>query len=245
MQNNTKFKIVALLAATVLLLSGCADLIHPADIIGPAPDAVKKEAQEIGSAPEYGVPAYAGEQVYIVNDNMPFFREDEMYTESYDQYSELDFLGRCGSAMACVGMDIMPTAERGDISSVKPTGWHNQQYSFISSGGWIYNRCHLIAHCLTGQDANEKNLITGTRALNEAMIPYETEVADHVEDTNHHVMYRVTPIFEGNNLLAGGVLMEARCTADADCTFCVYVYNVQPGVYIDYLTGHNRAEEVA
>lgn len=243
MRGMYKRTFAALLAGLTIFLSGCGELIHPEDIIGPQPTPAE-EQEKVGASPEYGIPAYAGEQVYVVNDNMPFFREDEMYLESYEQYSELDNYGRCGSAMACIGMDIMPTESRGDISSIKPTGWHNQKYDFISSGGWLYNRCHLIAFCLTGEDANEKNLITGTRAMNEAMIPYETEVAEHVEDTSHHVMYRVTPMFEGENLVASGVMIEARCTADSECTFCVYVYNVQPGVYIDYLTGHNRAEEV-
>ena len=201
----------------------------------------KNEKEGVCAVPEYDVPGYTGEITYVVNDNIPFFQETDMYTQSYEQYSELDHIGRCGEAMACVGTDIMPHEERESISDVKPTGWHNEKYDFVSSGGWVYNRCHLIAYCLTGENANKQNLITGTRAMNEAMIPYETDVARHVEDTNHHVMYRVTPVFEGNNMVANGVLMESRCSECSDCTFCVYCYNVQNGVYIDYSTGQNWA----
>lgn len=245
------------LLSLLIILTGCVaeipvgDLQNPANNIftnGNTGDA-KKEAEVTGKEEEKDAnisptspPSLSnGKIVCILNDNIPNFREDEMSIESYEQYSSLDQLGRCGSAMACVGTDIMPREKRGDISEVKPTGWHNKQYKGISSGGWLYNRCHLIAYCLTGENANEKNLITGTRAMNEAMIPYETQIADHVEDTYHHVMYRVTPDFSGNNLVASGVLLESRCSECNECTFCVYCRNIQEGVVIDYATGYSNA----
>ena len=180
-----------------------------------------------------------------VNDNVPYFTEDDYTTNSFESYSDLDELGRCGVAYACVGSDLMPTEDRESISSVKPSGWINVEYD----GQYLYNRCHLIGFQLTGENANEKNLITGTRYMNvDGMLPFENMVADYVKETDHHVLYRVTPVFEGDNLVASGVLMEAYSVEDSGegVTFCVYAYNVQPGITIDYATGASAAggEEV-
>lgn len=190
------------------------------------------------------VPAYDGKAYVAVNDNVPFFTEEELSSASYETYGELDSLGRCTVCVASVGQDLMPTEERGNIGAVKPTGWHTVKYDFVD-GKYLYNRCHLIGYQLTGENANEKNLITGTRYLNiEGMLPFENMVADYVKETNQHVMYRVTPVFEGDNLLAAGVLMEGKSVEDngEGVLFCVFAYNVQPGVSIDYATGESSAD---
>lgn len=164
-----------------------------------------------------------------------------MTTKSFEKYSELDNLGRCSVAYACVGKDIMPTEKRGAIGSVKPSGWHTVKYDCVD-GKYLYNRCHLIGYQLTGENANNKNLITGTRYLNvEGMLPFENMVADYVKETDNHVLYRVTPIFKGENLLASGVQMEAKSVEDNGdgISFNVYCYNVQPDIVIDYKTGES------
>ena len=188
---------------------------------------------------------YDGTSAYAVIDrNQPSFTEEEYTTDSYEYYSELDSLGRCGVAEACVGVDLMPTEERESISKVKPTGWVQHQYDFVD-GGSLYNRCHLIGFQLTGENANEKNLVTGTRYMNvEGMLPFENLVADYVKETDNHVLYRVTPVFEGQNLVASGVQMEAWSVEDEGEGVCfnVYVYNVQPGITIDYATGESWQE---
>lgn len=188
------------------------------------------------------VPAYSGSPYTVINNNVPYFTDDELSATSFENYSSLDSLGRCGVCTASVGQDIMPTEERGNIGSVKPTGWHTVKYNGIVDGNYLYNRCHLIGYQLTGENANTRNLITGTRYLNvEGMLPFENMVADYVKETNYHVMYRVTPVFDGNNLLASGVLMEAKSVEDSGSgvLFCVYCYNVQPQVNIDYATGES------
>lgn len=194
------------------------------------------------------VPAYSGEPYVEVNDNQPEFTEEELTTVSYEDYSELDELGRCQSAEACIGQDLMPTEMRESISSVKPTGWKNKSYDTVD-GGYVYNRCHLIGFQLTGENANEENLITGTRYMNvEGMLPFEDEVAAYIKETDNHVMYRVTPVFEGDDLIASGVQMQAESVEDdgAGISFNVYVYNVQPYVVIDYRTGENwEGDEIA
>lgn len=194
------------------------------------------------------VPAYSGEPYVEVNDNQPEFTEEELTTVSYEDYSELDELGRCQSAEACIGQDLMPTEARESISSVKPTGWRNKSYDTVD-GGYVYNRCHLIGFQLTGENANEENLITGTRYMNvEGMLPFEDEVAAYIEETDNHVMYRVTPVFEGDDLVASGVQMQAESVEDdgVGISFNVYVYNVQPYVVIDYKTGENwEGDEIA
>lgn len=188
------------------------------------------------------IPPYSGEGYVEINGNVPTFTEEEITTESYKKFSDLDELGRCGMAEECVGYDMLPTQKRGDIYWIHPTGWHSDKYDFIE-GNNLYNRSHLLAHSLSGEDANEKNLITGTRYMNaDVMEPFEDMVTDYVRETHNHVMYRVTPIFEGDNLLADGVHMEAYSVEDKGngISFNVFCYNVQPGVVIDYATGDNH-----
>ena len=188
------------------------------------------------------IPEYMGKPYVEINYNQPDFTEEELTTRSYEEYSELDELGRCGAAEACIGKDLMPAEERESISSVTPTGWQNKEYDIVD-GGYLYNRCHLIGYQLTGENDNEENLITGTRYLNtEGMLPFENEVADYIRDTENHVMYRVTPVFEEDDLVASGVQMDAESIEDdgEGISFNVYVYNVQPGIEIDYATGYNR-----
>jgi DNA-entry nuclease len=190
------------------------------------------------------IPAYSGTPYTEVNGNQPYFTAEELTTQSFETYSELDSLGRCGMAYANVGQDLMPTEPRGEIGAVKPTGWHLVKYDNVD-GKYLYNRCHLIAYMLAAENANPQNLITGTRYLNvQGMLPFETKVCDYVKNTGNHVLYRVTPIFDGDNLLADGVLMEAYSVEDAGegICFCVFAYNVQPGIGIDYATGDNWAE---
>lgn len=191
------------------------------------------------------VEPYSGQPYAVVNDNVPYFLETDLTTGSYEFYSELDSLGRCGAAYASIGLDIMPTEKRGEIGSIKPSGWKTVKYNDYIDGNYLYNRCHLIGYQLSGENANEKNLITGTRYLNvQGMLPFENMVADYVKETNNHVLYRVTPIFEGDNLVASGVLMEAESVEDngEDILFCVYVYNIQPNIVIDYATGDSYLE---
>ena len=192
--------------------------------------------------------SFSGSPSVTLNNNVPEFSADEITTVSYESYGNFDSLGRCTAAIACVGKDIMPTEERGSIGSVKPTGWNQNKYPGIvnSEPPYLYNRCHLIGYQLTGENANEKNLITGTRYFNiEGMLPYENRVAGYVESTGNHVMYRVTPIFSGNNLLCDGVKMEAYSVEDggSGVSFNVFCYNVQPGVLINYADGSNQLDE--
>lgn len=185
------------------------------------------------------VPAYSGEPYTAVNNNEPYFTSDNLTTEAFENYSELDALGRCGVAYANVCLETMPTEKRGSISEVKPTGWHSVKYDNVD-GKSLYNRCHLIGYQLTAENANQQNLITGTRYLNvDGMLPFENMVADYVKETDNHVLYRVTPIFTGDNLVADGVLMEGYSVEDEGdgICFCVYAYNIQPGITIDYATG--------
>ena len=195
------------------------------------------------------IPEFSGIPYVVINGNEPFFEDDEITDKAFEKYSELDALGRCGVAFACIGLEIMPTEERGEIGSVTPSGWeykgvsNNRKYDGID-GDYLYNRCHLIGYQLAGENANEKNLITGTRYLNiEGMLPFENDIAEYIEDTDNHVLYRVTPIYNGFDLVASGVLMEAYSVEDKGrgVCFCIYAYNVQPGVEIDYYTGLNCA----
>lgn len=188
------------------------------------------------------IPAYDGEPYVEINGNIPYFTKNELTDRSFEHYSDLDGLGRCGEAVASIGRDLMPDDERGSIGSVKPSGWVTVKYDFVD-GKYLYNRCHLIGYQLTGENANEKNLITGTRYLNiKGMLPFENMVADFVKETGYHVLYRVTPLFEGNNLVASGVLMEAQSVEDGGegIRFNVYCYNVQPGVIISYADGSSH-----
>lgn len=184
------------------------------------------------------IPDYNGEAYIYLNNNVPSFSDEEKTTQSFEKYSELDSLGRCGVAFANVSLDTMPNDERESISEIKPTGWQSVKYDIVS-GGYLYNRCHLIGYQLTGENANDKNLITCTRYMNATtMLQFEDEVAAYIEETSNHVLYRVTPYFEGNNLVATGVQMEAYSVEDnGELQFNVFVYNVQPGVNINYVTG--------
>lgn len=223
-------------ASAVFLLSACgaSDEFRMPDF---EEGAVQTESYDTVS----DVPEYSGEPYVEINDNQPDFTEEELTTVSYEEYSKLDSLGRCGEAEACIGEDLMPEGERESISEVIPSGWENNEYEVVD-GGYLYNRCHLIGYQLTGENANEENLITGTRYMNtEGMLPFENMVAEYVQETEYHVMYRVTPVFEGEDLVASGVHMEAESVEDdgEGISFNVYVYNVQPEITIDYSTGEN------
>ncbi len=190
------------------------------------------------------IPEYNGNDYIILNNNEPDFTEED-FTFTGEEYSDLDALGRCGVAKARVGIETMPTEERGSIGMIKPSGWHTVKYDIVS-GKYLYNRCHLIGYQLTGENANPKNLITCTRSMNtEGMLEFENQVADYIETTKNHVLYRVTPIFEGNNLLATGVQMEAKSIEDngKGIKFNVFVYNVQDGIKIQYSTGESELEK--
>lgn len=220
----------ALALVCCLLLSGCTF---------PQGSGTKLSLEE--------VPAYSGEPYVEINGNEPDFSSSDLTEEAFETYSALDSLGRCGTAYANVGVELMPTEDRGDIGQVKPSGWHTVKYDCVD-GKYLYNRCHLIGYQLTGENANEENLITGTRYLNvEGMLPFENMVADYVQETENHVLYRVTPIYEGSDLVARGVQMEALSVEDQGAGICfnVYVYNVQPGVTIDYATGESWLEDEA
>lgn len=248
-----KRKLSDLLLALLLclaLLTGCGsnDLIQ-SDV---SPTTTQQAEQppttsvEVDDSQQSGfdlsqIPEYTGDAYVAVNGNLPFFTDNEITDQSFETYSPLDALGRCGVAFACMGQDLMPTEDRGSIGQVKPSGWHLIKYDCVD-GKYLYNRCHLIGYQLTAENANERNLITGTRYLNiEGMLPFENQVADYVQQTGNHVLYRVTPVFEGDNLLASGVLMEGYSVEDSGngICFCVYAYNVQPGVQIDYATGES------
>lgn len=187
------------------------------------------------------IPKYSGEDYIILNDNIPNFTSSDLTTNSFEEYSPLDSLGRCGVAYANIGSDIMPTEKRESISSVKPSGWQSVKYDIVE-GKYLYNRSHLIGYQLTAENANERNLITGTRYFNATlMLPYENMVADYIKETNNHVLYRVTPVYEGDNLVASGVQMEAKSVEDdgEGIEFNVFVYNIQPGITIDYSNGNS------
>lgn len=191
------------------------------------------------------IPEYSGDPYVVVNNNVPFFPKEDLKAEAFESYGDLDSLGRCTVAYSMVGTETMPTEERGSIGQVKPTGWHAVKYDNVD-GKYLYNRCHLIGYQLTAENANVKNLITGTRYLNvQGMLPFENLTADYIKETGNHVLYRVTPVFEGDNLVASGVLMEGESAEDGGeaIQFCVYVYNVQPGIIIDYATGDSRLDD--
>jgi len=201
-------------------------------------------ASTVSCAKQEAVTQNSTETYYLVNNNVPEFNEDEITTVAFETYSELDRLGRCGVAFACIGQEIMPTEERGAIGQVKPSGWQTVKYDIVD-GKYLYNRCHLIGYQLSGENANERNLITGTRYMNvEGMLPFENEVAEYVKETDNHVMYRVTPVFDKSNLLARGVQMEAYSVEDEGegVSFNVFVNNIQPGIKIDYSDGTSWLE---
>ena len=188
------------------------------------------------------VPTYEGKLYKVLNNNQPNFEESDYTTTFFERYSDLDALGRCGVAFANISQELMPTEDRESISSVEPSGWQSVKYDIVD-GKYLYNRCHLIGFQLAGENANEKNLITCTRTMNvEGMLPFENQVAEYVKKTNHHVLYRVTPIFEENNLVASGVQIEASSVEDkcGEVCFNVFVYNIEDGITIDYLTGKSK-----
>ena len=259
--------IVSVLLAICLLFSGCGiDGSNPqgtgprqitsgtsspdsfennesSNISTPSDNKDKTNQTQSGSKPVSldSIPAYSGKAFVTINNGNPGFSDSDLKTKSYEYYSPLDRLGRCGVVHACIGRDKMPTEDRGSIGMVKPTGWHTVKYDCVD-GKYLYNRCHLIGFQLTGENANEENLITGTRYMNvTGMLPFENMVADYVKETGNHVMYRVTPLFKGNNLLAHGVQMEAYSVEDDGDGICfnVFVYNVQPQITIDYATGES------
>lgn len=255
---NVKMWIIAAVISISFALSACSE--NTQSTISDSQDSVPEKSDKFSEANEPQqisdisqnvfsideIAPYSGHAHIIINDNIPYFSECDLTTESFEYYSDLDVLGRCGVAYASIGIDIMPTEERGEIGQIRPSGWHTVKYNDIIDGNYLYNRCHLIGYQLAGENANEKNLITGTRYLNvQGMLPFENMVTDYVKETGNHVLYRVTPIFEGDNLLASGVLMEAESVEDKGngVLFCVYVYNVQPGITIDYETGESCLDE--
>ena len=220
-----------LLSLLLFLLSGC-------EILMDLPESANSLLE---------VPPYSGQPYIAIHDNLPYFSEDEITDRSFEFYSPLDHLDRCGPATASIGLDLMPTEKRESIREVHPSGWQSVQYDFVD-GKSLYNRCHLIGFQLSGENANEQNLITGTRSLNiHGMLPFENMIADYVKETGNHVMYRVTPVFEKDHLVANGVLMEGLSVEDQGegISFCVYAYNAEPGVVIDYKTGSNWPAEAS
>ncbi|MCI8478384.1 MAG: DNA/RNA non-specific endonuclease [Oscillospiraceae bacterium] len=227
-----------------MLLSGCTG----GSAAPPPSAATLPVTQNVTTAPPQtdasldSLPAFLSETPWVeINGNEPYFTEADYTTDPFETYAELDSLGRCGVAYANICQELMPTEERGNIGSVKPSGWQSVKYSTVD-GGYLYNRCHLIGFQLAGENANKQNLITGTRYLNiEGMLPFENMVADYVKETDSHVLYRVTPIYTGNNLVANGVLLEGYSVEDEGdgICFCVYAYNAQPGIAIDYATGES------
>lgn len=243
-------RLITPLLILLLLLSGCSKIQDTAyssasqsNKIQDTADTFASQTSSISSVASISdIPAYSGKDFIIINGNVPDFSDDELTTEAFESYSELDSLGRCQTAYANICLDIMPTEKRGSIGMIKPSGWHTVKYNDIVDGNYLYNRCHLIGYQLSGENANEKNLITGTRWFNvQGMLPFEDAVANCVKENNIHVLYRVTPVFDGDNLVAKGVHMEAKSVEDNGSLICfnIFVYNIQPGIEIDYATGES------
>ena len=241
---RSRIALIALLLVLATLFASCNFL----PVLPPEQTTTADNTQNVPSQTDsfdYSkIPAYSKDIYVAVNNNVPYFTQEEHNTDSFENYSNLDTLGRCGVAYACLGKDLMPTTDRGSISEVKPSGWVQATYDIVD-GKYLYNRSHLIGWQLAGENANEKNLITGARTFNqEGMKPFENRVADYIKETNNHVLYRVTPVFVGNELVARGVLMEAWSVEDLGdgICFCVFVYNVEPGIEIHYETGESHLE---
>ena len=231
----TAFLLVFFIVGSALWVSGCSS--KKADN--------SSASASVSAQADMVTLVYEGKPYTVINDNNPDFTDDDMSTTSFESYGELDGLGRCATAFANIGRDLMPTEKRGAIGEVKPSGWQTAKYDNVD-GKYLYNRCHLIGYQLTGENANEKNLITGTRYLNvDGMLPFENMVADYIKETDNHVLYRVTPVFEGNNLVANGVHMEAKSVEDNGdgILFNVYCFNAQPGIAIDYATGDSHQDD--
>lgn len=239
MRKRNHYPIAVLLLLLTLLFGGCSYVQSGLDT-----EAIQENTQK--SYESTDIPAYAGNSFVILDGNKPSFsKKDRERTDAFETYSNLDKLGRCGVAYANICKELMPTEERGAVGMVKPTGWHTVKYDNVE-GKYLYNRCHLIGYQLAGENANEKNLITGTRYLNvTGMLKFEDRVADYVKATDHHVLYRVTPVFEGDNLVATGLEMEAYSVEDCGkgVSFHVFVYNIQPGITIDYATGESWTDD--
>lgn len=232
---KTRSCLIALLAVICLFFTGCSGVDSLLEDKGGS-------SQVVSSASFDKVPPYSGDPYVVINDNQPVFDGEETEGESFETYEELDSLGRCGTAYAKIGKELMPTEKRGNISPVKPSGWQSAKYDSVE-GKYLYNRCHLIGFQLSGENANERNLITGTRYLNvEGMLPFENQVAEYVRTTGNHVLYRVTPVYEGDDLVARGVQMEAKSVEDGGEEICfhIFAYNCQPGITIDYATGESH-----
>lgn len=256
---STKATIASLLFACLLsfsLLTGCSEPAEETPSANNEPasqEQVEQSQQEEQpqkvDASTYtldDIPAYSGEPYVEINGNVPNFTDEDKARSTFEEYSPLDYLGRCGVAFMLASEETMPTEERGDIGDVKPSGWHTVRYNGVVEGNYLYNRCHLLGFQLSGENANEQNLITGTRYMNtEGMLPFENHIADYIDATGNHVLYRVTPIYTGENLVADGVQMEAYSIEDKGngINFNVFCYNVQPGVVIDYATGESTLEE--
>lgn len=251
-------RLLSILLSVILSTSllGCTSYISSSDTSGNQSTNITSSEESESTSPAEttpstdgtmsiaDIPQYDNEPYIEINGDKPFFSEQELSaaTQSYKSFSQLDSLGRCGVAMASIGKDIMPTEPRGSIGMVKPSGWHTVRYDDLIEDKYLFNRCHLLAYELTSENANELNLITGTRYMNlKGMLPFENDVARYVRETRNHVLYRVTPLFDGDNLVASGVLMEAESVEDngGGISFCVYCYNVQPGITIDYSTGNS------
>ena len=239
MRKRNHYPVAAFLLLLALLFGGCSYNQPGLDT-----QAIQENTQK--SYESTDIPAYAGNSFVILDGNKPSFsKKDRERTDAFETYSNLDKLGRCGVAYANICKELMPTEERGAIGMVKPTGWHTVKYDNVE-GKYLYNRCHLIGYQLAGENANEKNLITGTRYPNvTGMLKFEDRVADYVKATDHHVLYRVTPVFEGDNLVATGLEMEAYSVEDCGkgVSFHVFVYNIQPGITIDYVIGESWTDD--
>lgn len=248
-----KLRSLLIVTALVFSFTGCSSstVVNNQQIVENQQDTNIEEntkSEQLSTISLENIPEYSGTPYIELNGNIPKFTDEEKQnTTSFENYSELDSLGRCGVAFADVGQDIMPTEKRGAIGMIKPSGWHTVKYPEVIKDKYLWNRCHLIAFMLAGENANQKNLITGTRYLNiEGMLPFENQVADYVKETNNHVLYRVTPIFKDDELVARGVHMEAYSVEDNGSGVCfnVYAYNIQPGIIIDYATGNSSLDTI-
>lgn len=242
-KKNKSNLIKLILSLVVLILIGVIGYFNPniKNILLPTNNAnlIYENSFNLNTIPDFNSTPYV-----ILNNNIPNFNEEEITTKSFENYSNLDSLGRCGTAFANLSIDTMPSdnEERESISAIKPSGWVNKKYEIVD-GGYLYNRCHLIGYQLSAENANEKNLITGTRYMNtEGMLPFENKVAEYIKETRNHVLYRVTPIYDGSNLVASGLQIEAKSVEDDGKGICfnVYCYNVQPGIEINYKTGESK-----
>lgn len=226
--------LLAYITSISILCTGCVNV----------PEHINQTSTNTSNTFDYNtIPEYNNTPYIEINNNKPYFNNTDMTTVFYEHYSELDNLGRTGVAMACLGPETLPTEKRGPIGMIKPAGWHTVKYPNQIKDLYLYNRCHLIAFELSGENANEKNLTTGTRYLNiSGMLPFENKTRKYIDDTHNHVIYRVTPVFINNELVCRGILLEAKSVEDDNLEFCVFCYNVQPEIIIDYSTGDSHVK---